>query len=249
MKKLTYLFILIGFFQSCNQSISTKKIKTEIVYETDDLIIEKISENIYQHISYLQTESFGKVSCNGMIVVDDGEAIVLDTTTDAETSEALIHYFVHELELDIKAVVSTHFHEDCVGGLDVFHHRNIPSYAHFRTIELLKGSKQNIPQNGFETNLDLKIGNEILHLDYFGEGHTTDNIVGYFPKTKSLFGGCLVKGMDASKGYLGDANVEAWPTTIRHLQTRFPAIQMIIPGHGKIGGPELLDYTIQLFEK
>jgi metallo-beta-lactamase class B len=250
MKNLTYLFILIfGVFQSCSLSVKKNQPnKVEIVYESDDLLIEKLSENLYQHTSYLQTNDFGKVPCNGMIVVANGEAIVLDTTTDAETSGDMIHFLVHELHLEVVGVVATHFHEDCVGGLDVFHERSIPSYAHFRTIELLKDSAKNIPQNGFEISLDLEVGKQKLHLDYFGEGHTTDNIVGYFPKEKALFGGCLVKEMNANKGYLGDANPEAWPFTIQKLKATYPEIQIVIPGHGKRGGKELLDYTIQIFK-
>jgi metallo-beta-lactamase class B len=249
MKNLTYLFILIfGIFQSCSNSVKSPLNKVEIVYESEDLLIEKLSENIYQHTSYLQTNDFGKVACNGMIVVNNGEAIVLDTTTDTKTSADMIHFLVHELHLDIIGVVATHFHEDCVGGLDVFHDRNIPSYAHFRTIHLLKDSTKNIPQNGFEISLDLEVGKEKLKLDYFGEGHTTDNIVGYFPKEKALFGGCLVKEMNANKGYLGDANPEAWPFTIQKLKATYPEIKLVIPGHGKRGGKELLDYTIQLFQ-
>lgn len=249
MRILTFFLLFIAIFHSCSKSASTQGKVAEIVYESETLVIEKISDNLYQHTSYLQTNDFGNVPCNGMIVVDNGEAIVLDTTTDAETSDELIHYFVHELEIDIKGVVATHFHEDCVGGLDVFHERSIPSYAHNRTIQLLKDASQNIPQNGFETNLDLHFGKEKIHLDYFGEGHTTDNIVGYFPKERALFGGCLVKEMNATKGYLGDANPEAWPATIQKLIATYPEIQIVIPGHGERGGKELLDYTIGLFEK
>ena len=40
---------------------------------------------------------------------------------------------------------------------------------------------------------------------YFGEGHTKDNIMGYFTEDQALFGGCLIKKVGASKGYLGDA--------------------------------------------
>lgn len=45
-----------------------------------------------------------------------------------------------------------------------------------------------------------------------------------------------------------DANVKAWPTTIKNVKSTFPGATLIIPGHGDIGGQELLDYTIKLFE-
>jgi hypothetical protein len=37
---------------------------------------------------------------------------------------------------------------------------------------------------------------------FFGEGHTKDNVVAYFLSEKILFGGCLLKELEASKGYL-----------------------------------------------
>ena len=63
-----------------------------------------------------------------------------------------------------------------------------------------------------------------------------------------LFGGCLIKELGAGKGNLEDANVAAWPQTVATLQQAYPATRVLIPGHGKAGGLELSDYTIQLFK-
>jgi len=73
--------------------------------------------------------------------------------------------------------------------------------------------------------------------------------VTYFPSEKTLFGGCMVKEVNATKGYLGDANIASWPKTIENIKKTLPAAQFIIPGHGKIGGQELLNYTITLFSE
>jgi metallo-beta-lactamase class B len=83
---------------------------------------------------------------------------------------------------------------------------------------------------------------------YFGEGHTKDNVVGYFPSENILFGGCLIKELKATKGYLGDANIAQWPNTVERIKEQYPNIKIVIPGHGAIGGSELLDYTIKLFQ-
>ena len=64
-----------------------------------------------------------------------------------------------------------------------------------------------------------------------------------------MFGGCLIKELNASKGYLGDANVKVWPTTVSKIQKQFPNVKTIVPGHGNSGDKKLLDYTIKLFEK
>ena len=63
-----------------------------------------------------------------------------------------------------------------------------------------------------------------------------------------MFGGCLVKEVGAGKGNLEDANVATWPKTIRMLKAKYPDVKIVVPGHGKAGGAELLDYTVKLFE-
>lgn len=245
MKSFSFLLLLLIIF-SCSKQMQERQ-NQSIVYQSENLIIEKISENVYQHISFLQTNDFGKVFCNGMIVVDNGETAVFDTPTNAESSKELIE-FLKERNFKIKAVVATHFHEDCIGGLDEFHKIGVPSYANKMTIDLLKENEKNIPQIGFNKEFILNIGNKKVYLNYFGEGHTKDNIVAYFPDDKTLFGGCLIKESGAGKGNLEDANENAWSETVTRLKEKYPGIQTVIPGHGKRGGKELLEYTIRLFQ-
>lgn len=220
-----------------------------IVYSSDNLVIRKISPHVYEHTSYLQTASFGKVPCNGMVVVNDQEAIVFDTPADSISSVELIRYFTNDLKAEMKAILPTHFHTDCVGGLKEFHQHSIPSYANNHTIRILKEKKQvsAIPQNGFADSLELPVGALKVFAGFFGEGHTADNIVGYFPEENILFGGCLLKEIGAGKGNLEDANISAWPGTIQKVKKRFSNVSIVIPGHGKSGGAELLDYTNKLF--
>lgn len=244
MRSIIFLVAFLMF--ACD---STKNKNSSIIYVSNDLVVEQISANVYEHISFLQTESFGKVSCNGMIVTDNNEAIVFDTAIDDKTSRKLLEIISKKLNCKVKAVVATHFHEDCVGGLDAFHKQSIPSYAQKLTLELTKQNGAVVPQNGIDTQQEFQIGNQKVYARYFGEGHTRDNIVGYFPTEKALFGGCLIKENGAGKGNLADANVKDWSETVRKLKTAYPDIDIVIPGHGKTGGKELLDYTIQLFEE
>ncbi|MBO0321448.1 subclass B1 metallo-beta-lactamase [Muricauda sp. CAU 1633] len=221
--------------------------KTPIGYETETLKINQLTEHTFQHITYLQTESFGKVACNGMIVIVDGEAIVFDTPNTDTESEELIQWIENELQCTIKAVVATHFHTDCLGGLNAFHTKNIPSYAYIKTLELAASNKSPIPQNGFTDPLELSIGSETVILDHLGEGHTLDNSIGYFPTDQVLFGGCLIKSLGAGKGNLEDANIAEWPETVSKLKAKYTKASTIIPGHGSVGDKALLDFTIALF--
>jgi metallo-beta-lactamase class B len=224
--------------------------KDSIVYQTENLIIHKLSDHIFEHHSFLSTKDFGKVECNGMIVVNDNEVVIFDTPADNKSSQELID-FAKKTNWNIKAIIPTHFHEDCVGGLETFERNGITGFASNETIKLLKSKGKKFTEilKGFDNNLAVELGNEKVFAEYFGEGHTKDNLVGYFPGDKVLFGGCLIKETGASKGNLEDANIKSWSATVRKLKQAHPDVQIVIPGHGKSGGTELLDYTIKLFEK
>ncbi len=219
------------------------------VYQSDALLIIPLTENVYIHTSFLHSETFGKVPCNGMIVVNKQQAVIFDTPTDDSSSVELIGWIKNKLNCNITGVISTHFHEDCVGGLKAFHKSNIPSYALNKTIKLAKERGFNAPENGFKKSLKLTIGDKNVFATFFGEGHTRDNIVGYFPDERIMFGGCLIKALDAPKGNLEDANVQEWSNTVLKLKNKYPDVRVIIPGHGEYGDKTLLDYTINLFGK
>lgn len=245
ISKILLLFLMV-FTMFCNAQNSFKVPK--VLFKSDDLIIKQLSKNVYQHISFLNTDSFGKVECNGMIVKDGNETVIFDTPTDDKSSTELISWIKDKLHCKIDAVIATHFHIDCLGGLKVFEKNNIPSYASNKTIELAKINGSNIPDHGFDNSLTLQVGKQKVYATFFGEGHTKDNVVGYFPNENAMFGGCLIKEINASKGYLGDANVQAWAATVEKVKKAYPNVKTVIPGHGEIGGKELLDYTITLFK-
>ncbi len=144
-------------------------------------------------------------------------------------------------------MIPTHFHDDCLGGLNAFHAHGIPSHAHERTLALARANGEEVPQHGFADTLVLRVGQERITATFHGEGHTKDNVVGYFPSEQVLFGGCLIKEMEASKGYLGDANLAAWSSTVEAVKKAYPDVRVVVPGHGTPGDSELLDYTIGLF--
>lgn len=250
MKVIINTLLAIACALSITTGYSQNKtaFKAKVVYQSENLIITRISENTFEHTSFLQTDDFGKVPCNGLIVRDHQEAVVFDTPTNDKESEALIQWIRDSLHANITAVIPTHFHHDCLGGLKAFHQAHIPSYAYFKTIAFAKEEKYVIPENSFSDSLILKVGNENIVVKFFGEGHTKDNVVGYFPKEQVMFGGCLIKELHATKGYLGDANVASWSATVENVKKAYPAVKLIVPGHGAYGNKALLDYTIRLFK-
>jgi len=148
----------------------------------------------------------------------------------------------------VKAVVATHFHADCLAGLDEFHQRQIPSYGHQLTKALAIKDGATPPQNLLQESMTLDIGNEKIELNYFGEGHTRDNIVVWVEGEKILFGGCLIKAIGAGKGNIADANLEEWSNTVIKVKQSYKNAKIVIPGHGDHGTTQLLDFTIELFD-
>lgn len=248
MKYLLAITLLVGVAAK-NPIQQANPAPEKVVYQSKRLTITQVAKNTFVHTSFLDTKSFGRVACNGMIVRSEGETVVFDTPTTDQESKELINWIKKDLRCTVKAVIPTHFHEDCLGGLKEFARHNIPSYAHEPTITYAKQAKFNVPQRGFTTSLALPFGNTQVLATFFGEGHTHDNVVGYFPDDEVLFGGCLLKELNATKGNLADANVQAWSATVTRVKQEHPNVRVVIPGHGKPGDQSLLDYTIRLFQQ
>jgi len=242
-----FLTIVISTTLLSCRTTNKSAFKPRELYKTDNLIVSQISENSFTHISFLQTDDFGNVPCNGLIVRDSNEVIIFDTPTNDRSSEELIKWIQETLQCKINAVIPTHFHDDCLGGLKTFEENKIPSFANAKTIELAKENSLVVPKNGFTDSMILKVGNKNVIVKFFGEGHTEDNVVGYFPSEGILFGGCLIKELEAGRGYLGDANVASWPYTVEKVKLEYPNLKIVVPGHGQYGDAKLLDYTIKLF--
>ena len=98
-----------------------------------------------------------------------------------------------------------------------------------------------------DDSLTLDIRGQKVYAAFLGEGHTKDNIVGYFREDSMFFGGCLIKESGGSQGFLEDANAKAWPATVLRVKQKYPQTRIVIPGDGQPGGTILLDYTISLF--
>ncbi|CAL2062423.1 subclass B1 metallo-beta-lactamase [Tenacibaculum sp. 190524A05c] len=240
MKKIAFLFVTFVLY-NCTKTVQN--------YKSDNIEITKVSKHVWQHTSTLETKSFGDVPCNGAVMVNDGKAIVFDTPVGKKATNELITWVQSELNSEIIAIVPTHFHIDCLDTLEEFHNANVQSYASEKTIELAKNNNYSLPKNGFDSSKEFQLGTTKVLVSFMGEGHTKDNIVAYFPADNVLFGGCLVKSLNAPKGNLADATVSEWSNTIQKIKSTYPNIKIVIPGHGKSGNSELLDYTQQLFQE
>jgi metallo-beta-lactamase class B len=172
------------------------------------------------------------VPSNGLIAITDRGLLLVDTAwTDAQTEAVLTWGEAHLHRPWIGAVI-THDHADRDGGLGALQRRHIPVAALDLTVAKLEKRGVHGVTTLFTTNAAAFKDARGFEAFYPGPGHTSDNIVLKFPS--ALFGGCLIKSMDAKDlGFTADANLASWPAAVRRVSTRYPKIT-IVPGHGPI---------------
>ncbi len=81
MDKIILLMVMLIGLSNCTTSN-----KSEYVYQSDLIKIRQVKKNVFVHVSYLDTDSYGKVACNGMVYINADEAIIFDTPTDDAAS-------------------------------------------------------------------------------------------------------------------------------------------------------------------
>lgn len=209
------------------------------------LSLHRVSPHCYVYTTYRDLGSL-KFPSNGMLVIDKGEALVIDTPWDTTQFQALLDSLA-VFEAKPIAVVSTHFHDDRTAGLAYYRLKNIPTYSTAFTKILCdeKGEKQ--AAYTFSKDTLFKVGTLTVQTFYPGAGHSPDNIVLYVPEDKVLFGGCLVKSYESSSlGNLSDANTEEWPSSLQKVLAHFKDLAITIPGHQDWSQPHSIRKSLEL---
>lgn len=216
---------------------------------SNDLELRKISENVYIHISYHDLQSYKHVPANGLVYLHSGESYIVDTPWTNELTGVLLNWIQDSLKTEIRGVIPTHWHNDCMGGLEQVKEVGINSYALEFTRDIARDKNLPIPVIGFRDSLVLKLGASDIICYYVGAGHTVDNIVVWLPEEKVLFGGCMIKALNQTNlGFTGDADLQEWPNSLRNLLSKFPDCRIVVPGHGAHGNLSLVHHTLKLLE-
>ena len=118
------------------------------------------------------------------------------------------------------------------------------------TIDIAKEKGLPLPEIGFSDSLQLHLGKKEISCYYLGAAHTLDNIVIWLPSEQVLFAGCVLKGMKFKNlGFTGDGDIDEYPNTLKRVLNKFPNAKIVIPGHGRFGGIELIHHNIKLANK
>ncbi|MGV0977661.1 EBR family subclass B1 metallo-beta-lactamase [Empedobacter falsenii] len=234
MKKIFSLIALIGSF-------AFGQIKP--------IQIDSINNNLFVYQTF---NSFNGVeyNANGMYLVTNKGIVLFDVPWQKSQYQELNDMLQEKYNLPVIAVFATHSHDDRAGDLSFYNDLNVLTYATSLTNSKLKKEGKVTSKFEIELGKTYKFGNEKFVVEYFGEGHTSDNVVVWFPKYKVLNGGCLIKGADAvNLGYTGEANVAEWPKTLHKLVAKHPTIKQVIPGHDNWKATGHIENTFKLLEK
>ena len=232
---MRWIILLFVFFSSI--SLATEQQKT--------LQILPLADNVYQHISYKTVAPWGHVAASGLILIEGNDAHIIDTPWSLADTETLLVWLA-ERNLTVKSSVITHFHEDASAGIALLNRQQIKTYATPLTNSLLKKAKRTVSSDEITTN-PFQLVPDQLEIFYPGAGHSPDNIVVWLPKSKILFGGCFVKSLESKNlGNIEDASVNSWPQALAQVSQQYQDINIVVPGHGKVGDVSLLKHTAQL---
>jgi len=239
---LILFFSLIGF-------VSSKAQTNEKIVIDDDIQLIHLQDSIFVHVTWHYLENFGRFPSNGLIVIKNGQALMIDTPMDNDKTERLTKYLKDTLSVDLIKLIIGHFHDDCMGGLGYLQSIRIESIANLMTIKKCKEIGLPTPSISFTDSLTFDFNGERIDCRYFGAGHSFDNITVWIQEKKILFGGCLIKSINSKGlGNLSDAVVNDWDMTVEKVMKEYPEIKTVIPGHGDFGGTELLTHTVQLVD-
>lgn len=213
--------------------------------ELPDLKIQKLTDSVYLHTSFQVYDGFGLVDSNGLVVLVQNDAYIIDTPWSSEDTVKLINW-IKERGFNLKASISTHFHDDRTAGIELLNSKSVPTYASKLTNSLLKKAGKAEALNSFNHH-DFWLVKDQIEVFYPGAGHSQDNVVVWLPNQKVLFGGCLIRAKETSSlGNKSDAVIKAWSVSAENLQSKYGNASLVIPGHGNVGDISLLEHTRKL---
>ncbi|MEV4014423.1 MBL fold metallo-hydrolase [Nonomuraea angiospora] len=204
---------------------------------------QEVGDRVYvrRHKSY---------DMNVGLVVGDGHCLVLDTRSSHREAGDLVEA-VRSITASPWTVVNSHSHFDHYFGNAIFRPAEI--WGHVRCAEEIEqyGEQQRAvmiegqperreefeeitivpPDHTFTSAASLDIGGRIVHLQHFGLGHSSNDVVVHVPDAGVVFAGDLVE--EGAPPAFSDSYPLDWPLTMAAMLDELPD-QVIVPGHGAV---------------
>ncbi len=160
--------------------------------EIQPISLEKISENLYQIL--------GGRGASGGLYIGENEVLIIDSKMDKESVDGIFAAVAEITQKPVTILVNTHSDGDHINGnpffpesVTIVAHENcrndffLPQRDGAPSIWADAERMRFIPKITFNDKMKIHLGNKTVELHYFGVGHTTGDIVVYFPEEKTAF--------------------------------------------------------------
>lgn len=210
------------------------------------LTISHLTGDFYIYTTY-NTYEGNQIPANGMYLVTNNGVVMFDTPWDTTQFQPLLDSIQLKHNKTVVMCFATHWHSDRTEGLEYYKQQGIKTYTTVLTDELSKKNNKKRAEILMTKDTVFNVGQYFFETYYPGQGHTTDNIVIWFKKEKILYGGCLIKGVDNKDlGYLGDANVTAYASTLKKVQKKYRNPKFIIISHSDWNNINSLKHSLMM---
>ena len=171
------------------------------------------------------------------IAVVTAEGIVLLDAMPAGWGRAVLNKLQDLTDMPVTAIINTHAHEDHAGAdaeypdaSQIVMHENSA-----RRLARSAGAGKNVKT--FSDHLPLTVGKRLLHVYYFGKGHTDGDAIVVIPDIKAAYVGDLVAAkalpvVDRASG----GSALALPNTLARAAREITGVERIVTGHGRWPG-------------
>ncbi len=193
---------------------------------------------------------------NALVVAGPDSLLAVDATQGPIPARAFIAAAKQATGgKEITRLVNTHHHGDHVNGNQFFTHAEIMSHPYCRdecikaaattpaTWTVTPGIADKVeerklvpPSVTFKDDLTFHIGGTEVQFRFAGPAHTWGDMMAYFPQHKILFAGDV--GFFWVAPYANNSYISKWIEVCDKIQGW--DVDMIIPGHGPIGGKKEL---------
>ncbi|MEU3756417.1 MBL fold metallo-hydrolase [Streptomyces olivoreticuli] len=209
--------------------------------------LEEVADGVF---GYIQPDG-GWCLNNAGLIVSDGQSALVDTAATENRARALRDAVLGVSPAAPRTLVNTHFHGDHAFGNFVFPEALVIGHERTRTEMLsaglhLTGLWPDVcwgdidlvpPALTFTDRLTLHVGDVRAELLHLGPAHTSNDTVVWLPEQRVLFAGDLV--MNGATPFVPMGSVSGSLTALAALRELDP--RTIVPGHGAVSGPGLLD--------
>lgn len=207
--------------------------------------------------AYVQLDGSWGLNNPGFVRGRDGLAII-DTCFTERRTRAFLDSIRQTADLPITVLANTHHHRDHTNGNYLVDAATIIGHEACRdrilaaptlTSKWFPGVdwgdlRAAPPWLTFTDRLALDVSGVRIEAIHLGPAHTDNDVVYWLPERKVLFAGDLA--FNGGTPFAFEGSVLGALAAMDALRALGP--EVIVPGHGAIGGPELLDQVTDYFE-